>query len=142
MTRYRSVNPSDVRDVVAEVVLASGAELAAACETARLAQPDWAGVPAPVRGRVISALGRIVEANKDALARLVTREIGKPYAEALGEVQEIIDTCDFFLGEGRRLYGQTVPSEMPDKQLFTFRVPVGSVAVVTAGNFPVAVPSW
>ena len=65
-----------------------------------------------------------------------------PTPEALGEVQEIIDTCDFFLGEGRRLYGQTVPSEMPDKQLFTFRVPVGAVAVVTAGNFPVAVPSW
>src|SRR6202042_1224280 len=59
-----------------------------------------------------------------------------------GEVQEIIDTCDFFLGEGRRLYGQTVPSEMPDKQLFTFRNPVGVVTVITAGNFPVAVPSW
>jgi aldehyde dehydrogenase (NAD+) len=57
-------------------------------------------------------------------------------------VQEVIDTCDFFLGEGRRLYGQTVPSELPDKQLFTFRVPVGVVAVVTAGNFPVAVPAW
>ena len=57
-------------------------------------------------------------------------------------MQEIIDTCDFFLGEGRRLYGQTVPSEMPDKQLFTFRNPVGAVAVITAGNFPVAVPSW
>jgi alpha-ketoglutaric semialdehyde dehydrogenase len=57
-------------------------------------------------------------------------------------VQEIVDTCDFFLGEGRRLYGQTVPSEMPDKQLFTFRVPVGTALVVTAGNFPVAVPSW
>ena len=69
-------------------------------------------------------------------------EIGKPYAEALGEVREIVDTCDFFLGEGRRLYGQTVPSEMPDKQLFTFRKPVGTVAVITAGNFPVAVPSW
>ena len=55
-------------------------------------------------------------------------------------MQEIIDTCDFFLGEGRRLYGQTVPSEMPDKQLFTFRVPVGVAAVITAGNFPVAVP--
>ncbi|MBO0876610.1 MAG: aldehyde dehydrogenase family protein, partial [Pseudonocardia sp.] len=68
--------------------------------------------------------------------------IGKPYAEALGEVQEIIDTCDFFLGEGRRLYGQTVPSEMPDKHLFTFRVPVGVATVITAGNFPVAVPSW
>ena len=60
----------------------------------------------------------------EALARLVTAEIGKPYGEALGEVREIIDTCDFFLGEGRRLYGQTVPSEMPDKQLFTFRRPI------------------
>ena len=76
------------------------------------------------------------------MAALVTREIGKPYAEALGEVQEVVDTCDFFLGEGRRLYGQTVPSEMPDKQLFTFRVPVGVAAIVTAGNFPAAVPSW
>src|SRR4029079_14032448 len=69
-------------------------------------------------------------------------EIGKPYPEALGEVQEIVDTCDFFLGEGRRLYGQTVPSEMPNKQLFTFRMPVGVAAIVTAGNFPVAVPAW
>src|ERR687891_41499 len=86
--------------------------------------------------------GRLVEANKDELARLVTDEIGKPRAEALGEVQEIIDTCDFFLGEGRRLYGQTVPSEMPNKQLFTFRMPVGVAAIITAGNFPVAVPAW
>ena len=142
MSNYRSVNPSDVGDVVTEFELGSPEDLVAACAAAREAQPAWASVPAPVRGRVISAAGRIVEANKEALARLVTREIGKPYAEALGEVQEIIDTCDFFLGEGRRLYGQTVPSEMADKQLFTFRVPVGVVAVVTAGNFPVAVPSW
>ncbi len=95
-----------------------------------------------MRGRVIAAVGRLVEANKEPLARLVTREVGKPYAESLGEVQEIIDTCDFFLGEGRRLYGQTVPSEMPDKQLFTFRNPVGVAAIITAGNFPVAVPAW
>jgi aldehyde dehydrogenase (NAD+) len=72
----------------------------------------------------------------------LTREIGKPYPESLGEVQEVIDTCDFFLSEGRRLYGQTVPSELPDKQLFTFRNPVGVAAIITAGNFPVAVPSW
>ena len=91
---------------------------------------------------MIAQVGRLVEANKEALARLVTREIGKPYPESLGEVQEIVDTCDFFLGEGRRLYGQTVPSEMPDKQLFTFRTPVGVAAIITAGNFPVAVPSW
>jgi alpha-ketoglutaric semialdehyde dehydrogenase len=137
-----SVNPARLDDVVAEVALGDATTFAEACRAARAAQRDWAEVPAPVRGRAVAAAGRIVEANKEAIARLVTREIGKPYAEALGEVQEVIDTCDFFLGEGRRLYGQTVPSEMPDKQLFTFRVPVGVVAVVTAGNFPVAVPSW
>ncbi len=93
-------------------------------------------------GQVVASIGRIVAENTEALARLVTREVGKPLAEARGEVQEIVDTCDFFLGEGRRLYGETVPSEMPDKQLFTFRVPVGVAAVITAGNFPVAVPSW
>ena len=113
-----------------------------ACRPRAPRSATWAAVPAPVRGRVIAQVGRLVEANKEALARLVTREIGKPYAESLGEVQEIIDTCDFFLGEGRRLYGQTVPSEMPDKQLFTFRMPVGVAAIITAGNFPVAVPSW
>ena len=138
----RSVNPANLSDVVAEVALARPHEVVGACRTASEAQRGWAAVPAPVRGRVIAGVGRLVEANKDRLARLVTREIGKPYAEALGEVQEIIDTCDFFLGEGRRLYGQTVPSEMPDKQLFTFRVPVGPAMIITAGNFPVAVPSW
>src|SRR4029077_12924761 len=137
-----SPNPSRLTDVVAEVTLADAGTFAAACAAAKQAQPLWADIPAPVRGRTVAAIGRIVEANKEALARLVTRELGKPYPEALGEVQEIIDTCDFFLGEGRRLYGQTVPSEMADKQLFTFRVPVGTAAIITAGNFPVAVPSW
>ena len=121
---------------------ATPATFVAACEAARAAQREWAAVPAPVRGRAIQQLGRLVEDNKEALSRLVTREIGKPYAESLGEVQEIVDTCNFFVGEGRRLYGQTVPSEMSDKQLFTFRNPVGVAAIITAGNFPVAVPSW
>jgi aldehyde dehydrogenase (NAD+) len=124
------------------VSLGDAGTFVAAARGAREAQSAWADVPAPVRGRAIAHIGRVVEANATSLARLVTREIGKPYAEALGEVREIVDTCDFFLGEGRRLYGQTVPSEMPDKQLFTFRNPVGVVGVITAGNFPVAVPSW
>jgi acyl-CoA reductase-like NAD-dependent aldehyde dehydrogenase len=140
--RLTSTNPADTSDVVAEILLTDASGFADACRTAREAQREWAKVPAPARGRVIAQVGRLVEANKEALARLVCRDIGKPYAEALGEVQEIVDTCDFFLGEGRRLYGQTVPSEMPDKQLFTFRMPVGVAAIVTAGNFPVAVPSW
>src|SRR3954449_10130192 len=140
--RLDSANPADRGELVAEILLTDADGFVDAARAARAAQRRWAAVPAPARGRVIAQVGRLVEANKEALARLVTREIGKPYAEALGEVQEIIDTCDFFLGEGRRLYGQTVPSEMPDKQLFTFRVPVGTAVIVTAGNFPVAVPSW
>jgi aldehyde dehydrogenase (NAD+) len=127
---------------VAEVTLGDAKTFLDAAAAARAAQPSWADVPAPVRGRAVAHIGRVVEANAGALAALVARQIGKPYAEALGEVREIVDTCDFLLGEGRRLYGQTVPSEMPDKQLFTFRNPVGVVAVITAGNFPVAVPSW
>src|SRR3954449_2559392 len=140
--RLNSTDPARTDDVVAEILLADAGTFVDACRAARAAQREWARVPAPIRGRVIAQVGRLVEANQESLARLVTREIGKPYAESLGEVQEIVDTCDFFLGEGRRLYGQTVPSEMPDKQLFTFRVPVGVAAIVTAGNFPVAVPAW
>jgi aldehyde dehydrogenase (NAD+) len=138
----RRENPARMDDLVAEVALGDAATFAGACRRARAAQRAWASTPAPVRGRAIQQAGRLVEDNKEALARVVTREVGKPFAEALGEVQEVIDTCSFFLSEGRRLYGQTVPSEMPDKQLFTFRAPVGVAAIVTAGNFPVAVPSW
>jgi len=137
-----STNPARLDDVVAEVSLANEDQFILAFEAAKRAQKAWGSTPAPLRGRVIAAVGRLVEANKEALAALVTREVGKPYAESLGEVQEIIDTCDFFLGEGRRLYGHTVPSEMRDKQLFTFRAPVGVAGVITAGNFPVAVPAW
>jgi len=139
---FRSTNPARLNELVAEVSLGDADVFEAAARAAQSAQQMWADVPAPVRGRAVGNIGRLVEENKAALAGLVTREVGKPYVEALGEVQEIIDTCEFFLGEGRRLYGQTVPSEMPDKQLFTFRNPVGVVAVITAGNFPVAVPSW
>lgn len=140
--RINSVNPSHTEDVVAEVSLGDAGTFVEACRTARGAQKEWASVPAPIRSNSIKQIGRLFEANKEALARLMTREIGKTYAESLGEVQEVIDTCDFFTGEGRRLYGQTVPSEMPDKQLFTFRMPVGVAAIITAGNFPAAVPSW
>ncbi len=138
----KSTNPARTDEVVAEVLLGDDGTFVEACRVAREAQREWAAVPAPIRSRSIKQIGQLFEANKERLAKLVTREIGKPYTESLGEVQEVIDTCDFFTGEGRRLYGQTVPSEMPDKQLFTFRVPVGVAAIITAGNFPTAVPSW
>lgn len=139
---YVSTNPSDTSDVVAEIELGTSRTFIDAARRAKAAQRTWARVPAPVRGQVVGNIGRLVEANSEALSQLVTREIGKPIAEARGEVREIVDTANFFLGEGRRLHGQTVPSEMPDKQLFTFRNPVGVAAIITAGNFPVAVPSW
>ena len=141
-TRVESRNPANLDELVCEAWLGDAGTFVDACRAAREAQRAWAATPAPVRGKAIGRIGRLVEENKEALARLVTREIGKPYPESLGEVQEIIDTCDFFVSEGRRLYGQTVPSELPDKQLFTFRNPVGVAAIITAGNFPVAVPSW
>ena len=135
-------NPARLDEIVAGARLGDVDTFVDACRRAAAAQPGWAHVPAPVRGRAIQNLGRLVEDNAESLAQLLTREIGKPIKESRGEVQEVIDTCTFFLGEGRRLYGMTVPSEMPDKQLFTFRVPVGTAVIVTAGNFPVAVPSW
>lgn len=139
---FESVNPARRDDVVAEVQLSDAECLVDAARRASAASRAWADTPAPVRGQVIANLGRLVAANAESLAALITREIGKPLAESRGEVQEAVDTCQFFAGEGRRLYGQTVPSEMPDKQLFTFRNPIGVVVVITAGNFPVAVPSW
>ena len=142
LVQMQSVNPANLSDIVTTIDLATADDIVAAARSASAAQRAWAGIPAPARGRVIASVGRLVEANKESLAALVTREIGKPYAEALGEVQEVIDTCDFFLGEGRRLYGQTVPSELPAKQLFTHRMPVGTALIITAGNFPTAVPSW
>lgn len=141
-TTLTSRNPANTDDVLGEASLADAATLATAAATARSAQREWARVPAPIRGVAIERLGRLFESNKQALAELITREIGKPLPESIGEVQEAIDTCIYFAAEGRRLYGQTVPSEMPSKHLSTYRVPVGVMAIITAGNFPVAVPSW
>ncbi len=139
---FISKNPANLSEIVAKTSGSTSAQIISALERAKSAQRKWAAIPAPARGRVIANVGRLVEKNKENLSKLVTKEMGKVFKEALGEVQEVIDTCDFFLGEGRRLYGQTVPSEMPNKNLFTYRMPVGSVFIITAGNFPAAVPSW
>src|SRR5918998_1734799 len=91
--RTTSTNPARTAETVAEVLLGDAGTFVDACRAAREAQREWAAVPAPIRSRVVQRIGRIVENNKEALARLITREIGKPYVEALGEVQEVIDTC-------------------------------------------------
>lgn len=140
--RLESLNPADKRDVVAVFAEASKDQIRQAALAAREAQKSWAATPAPVRAGIIQNFGRLIESNKEAWAKVVTREIGKPLRESLGSVQEVIDTCNFFVSEGRRLYGQTIPSEMPNKECFTYRRPVGTFGCMTACNFPVAVPSW
>ncbi|MBM3382665.1 MAG: aldehyde dehydrogenase family protein [Betaproteobacteria bacterium] len=139
---FQSLNPANNNDVVGTYASADKPLCRDACVAAREAFPAWSATPAPVRASVLQNFAHLIERNKAALAQLVTREMGKPIREALGDVQEAIDTCHFFVSEGRRLYGQTVPSEMPLKELFTYRRPVGVFACITAGNFPVAVPSW
>lgn len=139
---FARTNPAYRDDIVTVAPVASRQDVRAACEAAKRAYARWARVPAPQRAGVVAELGRLLIEAKEPLARFVTREVGKPIREARGSVQEAIDTAEFFQSEGRRLYGQTVPSELPNKELFTYRRPVGVVGVITAGNFPIAVPSW
>jgi len=135
-------NPANRDDIVSIAPHSSRADVREACESARKAQHAWGRVPAPQRALVLARLASLLAGSKVDLARFVAREIGKPLREARGSVQEAIDTAQFFLSEGRRLYGQTVPSELPNKELFTYRRPIGVVGAITAGNFPIAVPSW
>ena len=135
-------NPSNRDDVVSIAPESSAEEVGAACVAARAAAKAWAQTPAPQRAEVLGRLVFLLMQDKEALARFIAREVGKPLREARGSVQEAIDTAVFFQSEGRRLYGQTVPSELADKELFTYRRPLGVVGVITAGNFPLAVPSW
>jgi aldehyde dehydrogenase (NAD+) len=135
-------NPASSSDLVAVGPACGRKEIDAACAAAREALPKWSATPAPIRGQTIAKLAGLLREKKEELSRLVTREVGKPLREARGSVQEAIDTAEFFQSEGRRLYGQTVPSELPGKELMTYRRPIGVVAAITACNFPIAVPSW
>ena len=133
---------ADRRDIVGIFPESSERDVAKAAKAAAEAFKTWKDVPAPVRGAYIQRIGEVLSTQKEKLARIIVREVGKPMREALGEVQEAIDTCHYFHSEGRRLYGQTIPSEMPDKSLSTYRRPLGVVGVMASSNFPLAVPSW
>nr|WP_204081628.1 aldehyde dehydrogenase family protein [Mycobacterium riyadhense] len=103
---------------------------------------QWRSTPAPVRGALVARLGELLTAHRDDLATLVTVEVGKITSEALGEVQEMIDVCQFAVGLSRQLYGRTIASERPGHQLLETWHPLGVVGVITAFNFPVAVWAW
>jgi len=138
---FASVNPAN-GEVVGMAPRSAAEDVDRAVDAARMAFPAWRRTPAPARGEIVLAIARAIEKEKESLARLMTREMGKVLAEARGDVQEAIDVAHYFAGEGRRLFGYTTPSELPGKACLTMRDPVGVVAAITAWNFPVAVPSW
>jgi acyl-CoA reductase-like NAD-dependent aldehyde dehydrogenase len=121
----------------------SGAEdVDRAVRAAQAAYEDWRLEPAPKRGEILMRFARVLEREKEALTDLMTREMGKVKAEAGGDVQEAIDMTYYMAGEGRRMWGQTTPSELRDKFNMSVRVPVGVVGAITPWNFPIAIPSW
>jgi alpha-ketoglutaric semialdehyde dehydrogenase len=140
--RFVSRNPADAREAVAEAPLSGRADLDRAVAAARAAFPAWRRLPAPRRGEILFRVAAILAARKERLGELVVREMGKVLAEGLGDVQEAIDIFFFMAGEGRRLQGETVPSELPDKDCKSVREPLGVVGLVTPWNFPIAIPAW
>jgi aldehyde dehydrogenase (NAD+) len=139
--RVERISPIDGRPT-ATVQRATGDDYEAAIARAHEAFLTWRGTPAPVRGQTIRMFGNALREAKADLARLVTLETGKILAEAEGEVQEMIDICDFALGLSRQLHGLTIASERPKHRLMEQWHPLGVVGVITAFNFPVAVWAW
>src|SRR5204862_1794830 len=109
---------------------------------AKVAVEEWRLVPAPQRGEILYRFANLLTEEKDDLTDLMAHEMGKVKAEAAGDVQEAIDMSFYMAGEGRRMFGQTTPSELRDKFNMTVRMPIGVVGVITPWNFPIAIPSW
>ena len=139
---FVSRNPADRREVVSEALLSKRGDVDDAVASARAAWPAWRWLPAPRRAEILFRTGELLARNKQRLGELVTREMGKVIAEGLGDVQEAIDIFYYMAGEGRRMQGETVPSELPDKDCKSIREPLGVVALVTPWNFPIAIPAW
>jgi aldehyde dehydrogenase (NAD+) len=137
-----SRNPADGRELVATCPRSGADDADAAVAAARKAFSSWRLVPAPTRAELIYRVGELLLQHKEELAGLIIQEMGKPLAEARGDVQEGIDCALYSAGEGRRLFGQTTPSEMANKFAMTIRMPVGVCALISPWNFPVAIPCW
>ena len=139
---FTSTSPANRDDVIGEFPASGAEDVDAAIAAAKAAYPAWSAMPAPKRGETLFKVARILAEHKEELSRLLTREMGKVIAEARGDVQEAIDVAYYMAGEGRRLFGYTVPSEMPDKFAMAIRKPIGVAGIITPWNFPVAIPAW
>jgi alpha-ketoglutaric semialdehyde dehydrogenase len=138
---FESTSPADGE--VLGVFPKSGAEdVDRAVEAAKAAYEDWRLEPAPKRGELLFRFAQLLVEHKAELTDLMTHEMGKVKAEAGGDVQEAVDMSYYMGGEGRRLFGQTTPSELRDKFQMSVRMPIGVIGVITPWNFPIAIPSW
>ncbi len=136
-----NINPA-TGEVIGTSTKSDNQEVDEAVLSAKSAQQSWRLVPAPQRGEYLYRIGELLRGKKEELAQLLTKEMGKVIDEARGEVQEAIDMAYYMGGEGRRLFGQTTPSELPDKHAMSIRVPVGVAGLITPWNFPIAIASW
>jgi len=136
-----SYSPTDGK-LIGQIRLASASDYEQIISTAEQAFLQWRQVPAPKRGELVRQIGDALRENKESLGALVSYEMGKSLQEGMGEVQEMIDICDFAVGLSRQLYGLTMHSERPDHRMYEQWHPLGIVGVISAFNFPVAVWSW
>src|SRR3954452_5097815 len=141
-TVFEDRNPANTDEVVGLFQKSDAADVARAIDAAQRAYQHWRLVPAPRRAELLFRAAQLLAERKEALARDMTREMGKVLDETRGDVQEAIDMTFFMAGEGRRQYGQTVPSELRDKFAMSIRQPLGVCAIITPWNFPMAIPSW
>jgi aldehyde dehydrogenase (NAD+) len=139
---FESRNPADTRDLIGRFQQGTAADVAMATRAAETAFPLWRRTPAPKRGEILYRFGALMSENKERLAQAMTREMGKVIEEARGDVQEGIDIAFLMAGEGRRMFGETVPSELPDKWAMSIRQPIGVAGIITPWNFPIAIPCW
>jgi acyl-CoA reductase-like NAD-dependent aldehyde dehydrogenase len=135
-------NPANTDEVIGEFPLSSQADIDAAVSAAREAYKSWRLVPAPKRAEILFRTAELLVKRKEEYSRDMTREMGKVLAETRGDVQEAIDMTYYMAGEGRRLFGQTTPSELPNKFAMSVRQPIGACGLITPWNFPMAIPSW
>jgi acyl-CoA reductase-like NAD-dependent aldehyde dehydrogenase len=139
---FTSTNPADTRDVIGRFQVAEAHDVARAVGAAERAFATWRLVPAPRRGELMYRFAQLLADRKEVMARALSREMGKILEEARGDVQEGIDIAFLMAGEGRRMFGDTVPSELPNKWAMSTRAPRGVAAIITPWNFPIAVPCW
>jgi alpha-ketoglutaric semialdehyde dehydrogenase len=138
---FESTSPAN-GDAIGTFPKSSREDVDRAVAAAKEAYEDWRLVPAPKRGEILFRFAHLLAEQKEDLAQLMAREMGKVLAEARGDVQEAVDMAYYMGGEGRRLFGQTTPSELRDKFNMSIRQPIGVVGVITPWNFPIAIPSW